>query len=228
MNRPDIIGYADRESLALELAALLADKLRRLIAVQGRASLAVPGGTTPGAMLTALGQASLDWGSVVVTLTDERWVPPRSARSNHKLIMETLLTGPAGAVRFVPLYREGAAVEAALPAVIGALREDVLPLDIVVLGMGADMHTASLFPGAVGLEAALSPSAPSALALTQPESGDVRVSLAAAALRLAGERHLLIQGADKRAALERALALGDPMQAPVLAVLGGAAVHYAA
>ena len=92
--------------------------------------------------------------------------------------------------------------------------------------MGADMHTASLFPGAVGLAEALAPGAPPAVAIHAPGADEPRITLSAPVLA-AAERHLLITGSDKRAALEKALSLNDPTKAPVLAVLNGAKVHYA-
>lgn len=227
MSAPQIIEYASREALADGLAARLAERLRALLAERGRATIAVPGGSTPGGMLARLGAADLPWEKVAVTLTDERWVPPSAPRSNQRLVAETLFRGAAAAAEFVPLYGATAEPAQSLDSVIAALERIVLPLDIAVLGMGADMHTASLFPGALGLDAALEGGAPAAVAVTAPGAEEVRVTLSARVLRGAGERHLLIAGAEKRAALERAQATGDPRRAPVLVALESAMVHYA-
>lgn len=227
MTGVEVIEYGSREALAEGLAERLAGVLRALVAERGRATVAVPGGTTPAAMLTRLGQAELPWDSVAVTLTDERWVPTSSPRSNQLLLSETLFRGAAAAAEFVPLYGATAEPAASLGAINAALGRIVLPLDIAVLGTGADMHTASLFPGALGLAAALAADAPSAVAITAAGAEEPRVTLSAPVLRAAGERHLLIAGTEKRAALDRARDIGDARRAPVCAVLEGAIIHYA-
>ncbi|WP_321343508.1 6-phosphogluconolactonase [Breoghania sp.] len=224
---PKILHYVTREALAEGLAVQLAARMRALIDERGRARIAVPGGTTPGPMLERLGAAHLDWEKVVVTLSDERWVPDDSPRSNARLLKETLLNGPAAEARFEPLYGGTPEPEDGLAEVGERLLASVLPLDIAVLGMGADMHTASLFPGAIGLEAALAPDAPPILAIRAKDQPEARVTLSARVLRGAGERHILIAGKEKMAALQEALAVGDPLVAPVSAVLEGATVHYA-
>ncbi|MEL6479192.1 MAG: 6-phosphogluconolactonase [Pseudomonadota bacterium] len=207
--------------LAAELAPALATQVAEdLIAALDRrgrdappVSLAVPGGTTPVFFLKALGRVDLDWRRVCVTLTDERWVPEDHPRSNQRLLCETLLAGDAGSARLVPLHRPGQEPEAALPGLAEDLRP-LLPLDIVVLGMGEDMHTASLFPDADGLKASMAPEA-APVAVMRPEGQEARVTLTAPVITGAGQVYLLIKGAAKRAALERALALDDPLRAPV-------------
>ncbi len=217
----EICQYGSRADLASGAAGLLAMRLKDRIAANGRATLAVPGGTTPGPMLSALGVQDLDWSKVTITLTDERQVAMTSDRSNARLLMETLLAGAVPAT-FVPVYNG----EMALNAVYDDLTAKALPLDIAVLGMGADMHTASLFPGADGLPEALAADAPPAVTITAPGAKEPRVSLSAPVLQ-AAERHILIQGPDKLEALKRAQDLADPIEAPVCAVLDGATVHYA-
>lgn len=224
---PKVVEYPSRDALAKSLAELLAERLRALITLNGQARIAVPGGTTPGTMLTHLGEAVLPWDCVTVTLTDERWVPTSSPRSNQRLLSETLFRGAAAAATFVPLYGGTAETFGSLDSVAQGVAQTTLPLDIAVLGMGADMHTASLFPGAVGLEAALAPDAPAVVVIKAAGAEEPRVTLSAQVLRNAGERHILIAGSDKRAALERALAVDDTREAPVRAVLDDATVHYA-
>ncbi|MEJ8572977.1 6-phosphogluconolactonase [Microbaculum marinum] len=227
MTHPRLIEYPSREALTDGLAAYLAARLADLVATTGRAAIALSGGSTPGPMLTRLGEADLHWEDVVVTLTDERQVPPSSPRSNQHLLAETLFRGAAAAAVFVPLYAPAPEPADGLEAIAASLNNLALPLDIAVLGMGTDMHTASLFPGAVGLDAALAADAPPAVLITAPGAEEPRITLSAPVLQGAGERHLMIAGADKRAALERALSLGDVRQAPVLAVLEDCTVHYA-
>ena len=218
--------YLSREDMAHEVAGLIARNMRSRIEASGIVRLAVPGGSTPGPMLEALGEAELNWDCVVVTLTDERWVPVSSHRSNQRLLRETLFKGQAAAAQFVPLYSGVPEPSLGMNTVCAGLEQSALPLDIAVLGMGVDMHTASLFPGAIGLSEALAPDAPTALVIKAPGAEEPRVTLSARALRPA-DRHFLIQGEDKRSAIERAAILNDPLKAPVCAILDGAIVHYA-
>jgi 6-phosphogluconolactonase len=213
----------DRGTLMRSLAELVADQIRAAHATKEVATLAVPGGTTPGPFLSALSEADLPWAEVRVLPTDERRVSELSERSNHRLIAETLMQNAAAAAELVSLQEP----------VIGSLEkrvEAVLPLDVLVLGMGADMHTASLFPGAPELAAALAPEAPAILEITPPSQPEARLTLTARVLRAAGVIHILITGPDKLAALHTALADGPVEQAPVRAILTAPApvtVHYA-
>ena len=204
-----IVEAADRDALARLLAGEVAALLESAIRDTVRATLAVPGGTTPAAFLSALGGHALDWGAVAVTLTDERCVPADHPRSNRRLLDETLFAGPARAARFVALD-DGQALSA------------LLPLDACVLGMGEDLHTASLFPGADRLDEALSAdcSAP-ALRLRAPCAPEERITLTAPVLTGAGRCFVLIHGAEKRAALDRAQAAVGTTDAPVRLVLDG-------
>ena len=216
-------AYPDRDTLMRDLAELVADQLRATHASKNRATLAVPGGTTPGPFLSALSQADLAWADVSILPTDERMVSESDARSNARLIRETLMQNAAAVANLVPLHEP-------LLGSLAARVTAVLPIDVLVLGMGADMHTASLFPGAPELEAALSPDAPVILEITPPSQPEVRLTLTAQVLRAASVIHILITGADKVAALERALADGPVADAPVRAVLTAlcpVTVHYA-
>ena len=176
-----------------------------------------------GPFLEALSEAELAWKDVRVMPTDERMVSERSPRSNARLIREALLKGKAAEAQFVDMYEP----------LLGARRARVaaaLPIDVLVLGMGADMHTASLFPNAPELGAALADGAPEILEINPPGQPEARLTLTAPVLRAASVVHILITGADKLAALERALAGGPVEEAPVRAVLtapGPVTVHYA-
>ncbi|ROU04079.1 6-phosphogluconolactonase [Histidinibacterium lentulum] len=216
--------YPDAEMMMMDLADRLASELRAALAQRDTVSLAVPGGTTPGPVFDVLSGMGLDWDRVHVMLTDERWVPEDSPRSNTRLLRERLLTGRAAAARLVPLYLPGAEPEDRLDEIAEGLAP-ALPLDVVLLGMGADMHTASLFPGADRLEEALTGSAP-VVAMRAPGAPEPRVTLSARVLREAMSLHIVITGREKREALERARHL-TPQEAPVAAVLKQAMVHWA-
>lgn len=219
------IDYPDRDVLLLDLANKIAGELRNALEKHDRVSFCVPGGTTPGPVFDTLSGVNLDWARVDVLLNDERWVPESSPRSNTTLLKERLITGAAAAATLVPLYCETDTPEEGLPSLVAGV-EACLPLDVLLLGMGADMHTASLFPGADQLELALSDSAPTLLAMRAEGAGEPRITLSAKALKTAMSTHVLITGDEKRAALEKAQDL-TPEEAPIKALLAQATVHWA-
>lgn len=221
----DFAEYPDREFLFLRLADRMAAELAQAVHRDGRASLSVPGGTTPGPVFDILSGVDLDWARVAVFLNDERWVPEDSPRSNTRLLRQRLLVGKAAAAQLVPLYAPTATPEESLET-LGQGILPHLPITVLLLGMGADMHTASLFPGADRLTQALAADAPPLMALRAEAAGEPRITLTAPVLRGAMHIHILITGAEKRAALERAAGL-PVEQAPVRAVLDHATVHWA-
>lgn len=221
----ELIEYPDREALALGLAGQLASELAEAVRMNGTASFSVPGGSTPGPVFDTLSGIDLPWEHIAVFLNDERWVPEDSPRSNTRLLRERLLRGPAHRARLVPLYAPAEAPEPMLEALADGLAP-YLPISVLLLGMGADMHTASLFPGADHLAQALAADAPPLMALRAEAAGEPRITLTAPVLRDAMHIHILITGQDKREALARAQGL-PPELAPVRAVLDHATVHWA-
>jgi 6-phosphogluconolactonase len=219
----ELVEYPDAEMMFMQVASRIAGELRQALASGDAVSLAVPGGTTPGPIFDSLCGADLDWARVSVLLTDERWVPEGSARSNTRMLRERLLTDRAGAARFLPLHAEGTPEEA-VPTLAAAIAP-VLPLTICLLGMGTDMHVASIFPGADRLQEALTTDA-ILVPMRAPGAPEPRVTLSARVLAGAISRHVVIAGPEKREALERARGL-SPEEAPVAAVLKGAVVHWA-
>lgn len=197
--------FASPEALAEGLADAVAAALAAAIARQGVALLAVSGGTTPKRFLAALSRRDLDWTRVTVTLVDERFVPEDSPRSNAGLVRGTLLTGAAAAAPFVPLYRAVGDVDTAARLAGSTLASLPWPLDVVVLGMGTDGHTASFFRDATDT-AALDPASPATVVAVHAESaGEPRLTLALPRLASARFIALHIEGAEKRAVLEKAL-----------------------
>jgi len=135
---------ADSIDLADMLAQEVGDRLEKAIKDRGKAVLVVSGGSTPKPFFMSLAKRSLDWEKVMVTLADERCVNEQSSQSNARLVKESLLQGPAAAAKLMPLYSEKKteqeAAEAASDQLAGLPRYDV-----VILGMGGDGHTASIF-----------------------------------------------------------------------------------
>lgn len=219
----EIVTYPDAELMALSLADRIAAELRVNLDAQRPTSLCVPGGSTPALMFRALSGLPLDWEKVTVFLNDERWVDGDNPRSNSAMLRKTLLVGPAAAAAYLDLYTGDPTPEGAAPALSEQIKPH-LPITVLVLGMGDDMHTASLFPNAPGLEALLASDAPPVMAAAG--GAEPRITLTAPALQSALNIHIMIKGAQKRAALEAAMG-ADPVSAPISAFLRNAVVHYA-
>ena len=220
-----LIEYPDRDMLTIDLANQLAGDLSMALLQHETASFAVPGGTTPGPVFDTLCAADLDWSRVRVVLGDERWVAETSDRSNTRLVRERLLVNRAAAATLVPMRTDADRPEDALDELAAGI-DPLLPLSVALLGMGTDLHTASLFPGADRLQAALADDAPPVLAMRAAGAGEPRITLSARVLDQAIAKHVVIFGAEKKAAFDRAAGL-DQAEAPIKAVWNGASVHWA-
>lgn len=212
-------AFEDADALAETLAETVAGHLDKAVGSNGRATLAVSGGTTPARFFRQLSQRPIDWERVTVTLVDERLVPPTAARSNERLVRETLLRDRAEQARFVGLWSGTADPAAAATAADKRLANCPLPLDAVVLGMGLDGHTASYFPDAENLDALLDPATSArVLPVRAPSAGEDRLTLSLPLVARARFLALHIEGEAKRSVFEQAMQAGAPSPAPIRAV----------
>ncbi len=196
------------------LAEAVAIRLQTLLTEQGRASLAVPGGTTPARFLADLGARDLAWEKVTLLPTDERFVAADDAASNERMIRAQFAPLREGRVRFLSFHRQGGDISAAAAALASEL-SSLPPLDLVVSGMGTDGHIASLFPGE---EARFGALPDSGICIATPPGLPPRLSLSPARLVGAGWSSLLVSGAQKEAVLKAALDRPAPL--PVDLLLG--------
>ena len=208
-------------AFAQSLADAVAQNLRDTLATQPRATLAVSGGKSPIAFFQALSQQDLDWARVNITLVDERIVPTAHVDSNTGLVRQHLLQNRAAAAQWLPLI-DDAASEGSLKnpaaAVEFALRHYVQP-DVLVLGMGGDGHTASIFPQAPQFADAVRADYPQPLLHTTPITAPYeRISMTLAAIVATPHVYLAISGADKRRVYEAA-AQAQTAQYPISYVL---------
>ncbi|MBM3115167.1 6-phosphogluconolactonase [Jeongeupia naejangsanensis] len=212
--------FASKAQLDTALANHIADRLKAAIDARGAASLAVSGGRTPAGMFAALAQAAIDWRRVNITLVDERWVQPDHADSNERSVREHLLQGPAAQAHFISLVNGAATPHEALTAIEARLAIFPSPIDVLILGMGDDGHTASLFPNAAELEAACASEAQLA-AVTPPVAPHQRITLTLPTIAKAREVIVHITGDSKKALLQTALGEDKPvpLQYPIRRVL---------
>lgn len=210
---------ANAEALAVTLAKDVAERLRSAIARKGEACAVLSGGRSPVPFLEHLANEALDWAKVTVSLADERWVPVEHQDSNAGLLARHLFKGQAAEARFIGLYQAAADLDSAAELADAALAE--LPaIDVLVLGMGDDGHTASLFPGSPNLTQGLDPESPRrCLPMLAPSVPHQRLSLTRALLASADFTALAVQGPGKLATLRAALADDDLAALPIRAFL---------
>ncbi|MCM2291361.1 6-phosphogluconolactonase [Allorhizobium sp. BGMRC 0089] len=211
-------------ALAAALSQSVSTVLSEAIAARGHATIAVSGGSTPKAFFEALSVKEIAWDKVTVTLVDERFVPDDNPRSNHLLVRTHLLKNAAQKAVFVPLYQpEETIEEAAKTATLKTQGLDA-PFDVVILGMGNDGHTASFFPGGDHLAEALDLTLPRrVMTMRAAGAGEERLTFSFTSLADARFLALHIEGAEKKAVFDKALAGEDEADMPIRAVLNRSA-----
>ena len=214
-------AYRDGAKLAAALCEGLRAQIEEALAARGPAVLALAGGRTPLPIYAQLAQAALEWGRVTLLPTDERCVPHGHPACNLNALQDAF--APAAGVHWLSLSVPDGDPARSEAQAREALRACTEPFDAVLLGMGNDLHTASLFPAAAQLAAGLAPDAPDALRVDPPslppEAPYPRISLSAARIKRARAVHLVIQGEAKLEALRRAQHLHDVLTAPIAAFL---------
>jgi 6-phosphogluconolactonase len=231
-----LLTFADPEAAAAHAAQEIARVLREAVEHRGVAHLGLAGGSTPRRAYKLLGGLLEEWSAVELWYGDERCVGPEDPESNHRLVADSLLAslpgpsrplehripgelGPEEAARsYAELLRErvapaagggGAGGQGEWAGERGGERGDAIPsLDLALLGLGEDGHTASLFPGHPEVE-----DVSGALCLavrSAPKPPPERVTLSLPVLHAARGCLLLVTGAGKAPALASVLAGPDP------------------
>jgi len=212
--------FQDRERLVVELAGRIAVLLAAGVKYRGQASLAVSGGSTPVALFECLSGMDIPWKDVVITLVDERWVVPTEHDSNERLVRNHLLQNKATAASFIGMKNTAPTAGAGEAECEQGLQKVPLPFDVLILGMGGDGHTASLFPGADKLAAATNmDSGRSCMGLAPLTAPHDRMSLTLPAILDSRQVFLHIVGQDKKIVLEEANTNGPAVDMPIRFIL---------
>jgi 6-phosphogluconolactonase len=206
-NAQAVFVHKDLGDLSSVVAQRIAELAAQAIAARGVFHIALAGGETPRRCYRKLRELAIDWKHVQIYFGDERCLPVGDARRNDSMVRETLLEHvhiPTANIHNIPT--ELGACEAA--ASYSSLLGNVASLDLVLLGMGEDGHTASLFPDNPAIESA----AAAVPVFDAPKPSAVRVSLGINTLNAARQKIFLVAGAGKRTALEQIL-LGNSLPA---------------
>lgn len=211
--------FTTRDELDESLATKVAAELSQAIALKGKASLAVSGGSTPKGFFKALSQFDLAWDKVTITLADERWVPFESDASNTRLVHENLLQNNAAKATFFHLKRGELTLET-LTELNTEAKTSLLPLDVLILGMGEDGHTASLFPCSDQIEQGLDLFNQDALMKVVPKTApNDRITFTFSELIKSKNVILHVCGDSKKAVLAQANANNNLLEMPIRAFL---------
>ncbi|MCM2131745.1 6-phosphogluconolactonase [Larsenimonas rhizosphaerae] len=225
MKTTDYTASDAREVLACSLAEAVAAALREDLVEQARATLIVSGGSTPVPFFKALSRQHLDWARVDVTLADERWVGEDSQDSNTRLVKQDLIAQEASAAVFHPLVNQADSPEEGVSTLEAQMAQLSWPASVVVLGMGGDGHTASLFPDSPQLAYGLETDK-LLLAVRSPSVPQARISFSASALSNARRHFLHVTGDEKRSVFADAFGGNDVKALPIRAFMSQALSLY--
>jgi len=216
----NLTEFPARSALDNELAKTVSDILAKAIKEKGKASIAVSGGSTPKGFFSVLSQSDIEWSKVTITLADERWVPMDSDASNTRLVHENLLQNKAEKAKFFHLKQGDELTDETLIDLNMAASKTLLPLDVLILGMGEDGHTASLFPCSDEINAGLDEKNDAVLMKVQPKTApNQRISFTFASLVTSKNIFLHSCGEGKKTVLTQALNGDDPFEMPIRAFL---------
>ena len=204
-----IVQASDSEDLARQASQTIAAQIALTLDQRDRCQIALSGGSTPRKAYALLGQEHLPWDRVDVVLGDERWVSADDDSSNARMLRQTLLAeGPASVAAFHPVptveLKNAEASAVAMADLVSRLCPANPPIfDVMLLGLGDDGHTASLFPGTDA------PRVTDQWATVGRGKGLDRITLTAPVLSAARQVIFLVSGANKQEALRR---LMDPTE----------------
>lgn len=211
-------SFSDSNTLNEKLSSQLQLILSEAVHLRGHAYLVVSGGKTPVDLFQLLAKTPFLWEKVTILLADERCVSLQDEARNERMVKEYLIQDEAKNAQWLSLYDDkdnSLARRQALEGQIAALPT----FDAVILGLGEDGHTASLFPCSEELSLALDDKAPALLVINPKTAPHQRISLSKKRLLNSRAIFLHIIGDKKRDVLDRAKVSHDPLHLPICAFL---------
>lgn len=213
-------NFKNKDELLEELSSNIISLLLESIDEYGKASLLVSGGSTPKPLFQKLSNIDIPWGKVTISLVDDRWLEPTHKDSNELLVKENLLQNFASSAKFVGMYIEGKTAFESDEDCSITYEEQVFPFDVIILGMGGDSHTASLFPENEKLKDGFDLKNENLCISIKPETAPYdRMSLTLGAILSAKNIILHIEGEEKLNVYKKALESDDIFKTPISAVL---------
>ena len=218
------IENSTRERLARNLAEAVATKLNKAIKSNGRAIIALSGGSTPASMFKVLCKCEVDWTKVVITLVDERCVDDQHILSNARFLKTKLLDRLPQETTFVPIYHSeldgirdvSYKTITSYCEVTDSEIDNPARFDVVVLGMGEDGHTASFFPDAENIDSMVDPENQEYLLSCESVSTQVmRITWSLRMLLNTDMLALHITGVNKKRVFDEAVKVGDAAELPI-------------
>jgi 6-phosphogluconolactonase len=218
--------FRTTEQLNTAFARKIIKLLRDGIEENGRASLVVSGGRTPADLFKALSKAHLEWDKIDISLADERWVDNSDDASNEKMLRAKLLINNAANANFVALKTQHGDAEDAVLTCTDNLQQMRTPFDVLILGMGEDGHTASLFPCSEQIAQGLDLESGNTFIAVQPTTApNQRMSLTLPAILNSNQIFLHLTGESKKDVLNTVLSDDDALVMPIRAVINNADVE---
>ncbi len=213
-------AFSEQETLIEALSQSILVNLQKAIDEKGKASLLVSGGSTPKPLFEKLRKAVFAWDKVSVGLCDERWIDVSKEESNENFVKKYLLQEEAAKANFIGMYCEDTEIYTAQKVCSKKMKEMLFPFDVLILGMGADAHTASLFPENIKLEEAFDLKNENFCITIEPTTAPfLRMSLTLRAILSAKHIYIHFEGKEKLAVYEAAIAGEDRYEMPIRAVL---------
>ena len=211
-------GSNSAESLDIDLSLRIGQLLTQSITENGCASIAVSGGRSPIGLFEELSKINLNWSKVELTLVDERWIDAKNKDSNELLVRKYLIKNEATQIKFFPIKNIANSAKEGQLLYEQVLQQIKLPFDVIVLGMGDDGHTASLFPCCKELSQAMDPNNQQKCIVTKPKNAPyVRISLTFSTISKAKNLILHMRGSSKLHTFELAMTLKDAKKMPIYA-----------